>query len=407
MSQQKFSIPNIKVLKKSFLIITLAAIITVGINGLTSNNYNYPNNVKAVAAESIASTVATNISNPSMGSSSFENSSNMSSLSSTLATESALTETTKYQSRFESVKLSQEKKLSIPATGSKFGEIKINIPKDTVVKAQTPKAINQPEDQNIFVRTAARLMSYVGVTSSSSTQPTTALSEFKEESIQADQNPEIKIADLYNQKDSNGNPILGDSIKFEFGDPAKHLIFSKPVKVEIPTDLPNDSPFYVKVKHLGDTDFNLSGLTDNPNANCDQNGNVLETSKFVVTNNNITFYTCGASTFVVSGPDITTLEYAYPINGSILTSNYPTIGGSSYNNSGQLTPLGATIRLTNNGNVIGTTTVTTPGRWSLTPSIPLPDGVNTICGDPYNNYAYYVNAASAIPQQCITFTINP
>lgn len=89
---------------------------------------------------------------------------------------------------------------------------------------------------------------------------------------------------------------------FEFGIPGEHLIFSKPVKISI------DTPYYtdgivvdIATLHAGDTNFNTSGLSDNPDTLCNSDGTAsIPGSTAVIKNGKAIFYTCGASSFTMN-----------------------------------------------------------------------------------------------------------
>ncbi|MBC7471856.1 MAG: hypothetical protein H7196_01120 [candidate division SR1 bacterium] len=169
-------------------------------------------------------------------------------------------------------------------------------------------------------------------------------------------------------------------VTFEFGIATEHLIFGSPVKVEIPTTLPNESKVNIQVKHLGDQDFNYSGLTNSSQNQCNKDGSVEAGSNeidFKVTNSTITFYTCGASIFSVSS-SAGSAVITFPVSGTNVSTKYPVISGTG-------TSEGATINLTLNPTLtnptpssLGTATVTN-GLWSIVPITPLPIGSNTIC----------------------------
>jgi hypothetical protein len=313
----------------------------------------------------------------------------------------------KFESDTETVKLDQGKQLNIPTNNSKFGEIKIDIPKDTIIKAKTPIINDQKPDQNIFAETAAKLMSFVGVASNSSSKSAVKLPEFKEESITADKSPEVK-----------SDKSLGDSVNFEFGDPTKHLTFSSPVQVIIPVNVPDYTYYDIKVKHVGDDKFGYIGLTSDATIGCDDKGEVLskvqESVSLAATDGKVIFYTCGASDFSLTSSAFIRLESVYPTGGGKITSNLPTISGNALtsdpsNTSGQNNfPAGAVVNLTLNGSpaIIGSATVANNGKWSIVPTSPLPDGLNKVCGNFYSDFIYLASGVSRIDKGCIEFSVN-
>jgi Domain of unknown function DUF11/Bacterial Ig domain len=189
---------------------------------------------------------------------------------------------------------------------------------------------------------------------------------------------------------NNINPFASNESKtelanFELGFADEHLLFSKPVKIEISTDLSDGTNFNVGVKHLGDSNFGLKGLSSDPNSICDIEGNSNGGTSFKAQNGIVTFYTCGASTFSIT-PSSGTSPITYPANGSTVNANTTFVGTGSVN--------GATIDLTipPSTTVIGTATVKN-GQWSITPTSPLPIGSNTVCvGSACNTFT--VTAAS-------------
>lgn len=89
---------------------------------------------------------------------------------------------------------------------------------------------------------------------------------------------------------------------FEFGLSGMHLIFSKPVMLQI--DAPNMSDGVVMdimTLHAGDTDFHTGGLSLSANTLCNTDGTAsLAGSQAIVKNGKVTFYTCGASSFTMN-----------------------------------------------------------------------------------------------------------
>jgi hypothetical protein len=88
---------------------------------------------------------------------------------------------------------------------------------------------------------------------------------------------------------------------FHFGLTGKHLIFSKPVEVEMRLKWANDGSIKtVRVKHAGDREFNTIGLSTNPDTKCNTDGTAtIPSNSAVVQDGKIKFYTCGASAFLI------------------------------------------------------------------------------------------------------------
>ncbi len=96
------------------------------------------------------------------------------------------------------------------------------------------------------------------------------------------------------------NTGLTESVRF--GIPGQHLIFSKPVKLEIPVwGIKDWQMVSVVIKHEWDTRFGTEWLTTNPDASCNESGISSDESHRAQVNNWIvTIYTCGASTIGIS-----------------------------------------------------------------------------------------------------------
>lgn len=128
----------------------------------------------------------------------------------------------------------------------------------------------------------------------------------------------IDISDLSNTKTEKARSIYQGKIKqtgskrkgttqaqmegFEFGLSGTHLLFSKPVMISI--DTPNMTDGIVVdllTLHEGDTSFNTSGLSVDPNTSCNSDGTAsIPDSQVTVKNGKVTFYTCGASSFTMN-----------------------------------------------------------------------------------------------------------
>ncbi len=93
------------------------------------------------------------------------------------------------------------------------------------------------------------------------------------------------------------------SIQFELWVAGEHLIFSKPVKIELPTDLPEGKIIDVLVLHEGDKEPNKTWLTENPDAVCISDWTVAKSDRLFTTTVKewrIVFYTCWASLFTMN-----------------------------------------------------------------------------------------------------------
>lgn len=89
---------------------------------------------------------------------------------------------------------------------------------------------------------------------------------------------------------------------FDFWIQGQHLIFSKPVKVEIPVEnLFENDRVEIFVKHEWDADFGVTGLSTDANTQCEANGSsTLPNNIATVRNGKVVFYTCGASSFTIN-----------------------------------------------------------------------------------------------------------
>lgn len=62
---------------------------------------------------------------------------------------------------------------------------------------------------------------------------------------------------------------------FAFGLSGQHIIFTKPVEIRVSfPGVTNDTEVLLRVKHAGDDDFGTQGLSSNPDATCDELGNI-------------------------------------------------------------------------------------------------------------------------------------
>lgn len=86
----------------------------------------------------------------------------------------------------------------------------------------------------------------------------------------------------------------------KFGIPGQGLVFSKPVKLQIPApDVADGEVVFVQVKHGNSEEYTLAWLTNNPDATCENGISSDESNGALVENGMATIYTCGASTFVL------------------------------------------------------------------------------------------------------------
>jgi hypothetical protein len=101
-----------------------------------------------------------------------------------------------------------------------------------------------------------------------------------------------------------------EGLNFELGFEDEHLIFSKPVKVEIEVaNVDDGSTAVVKVKHLGENEFGTDALVN-------QDG--TPQNLFEVKDGKIIFWTLGASIYNVT-TTTGTLAFTSPANGGTLT----------------------------------------------------------------------------------------
>jgi hypothetical protein len=100
----------------------------------------------------------------------------------------------------------------------------------------------------------------------------------------------------------------------EIGETDKHLIFDKPVKIEVGVEgIADGENVEVKVRHTGDEEFGTKDLVN-------EQGNPQST--FAVNENKVTFYTLGASTFILNAAGVTNntvwlKSESLPTSGSI------------------------------------------------------------------------------------------
>ena len=317
---------------------------------------------------------------------------------------------------------------------SNFGDISIVIPTGTEIS--TPVKETQYQETNSTNRTN------ISNSNSNSTQ-----SNIIQQAVQVVNRLSSMVGSLVGgttQNDTNIEKLaldqstigVGSVVKevetinkltFDFGNKDKHLIFSSPVKISVATNLENNTPVEIKVKHLGDSDYNISGLISkaefDSGVNCGVDGKAVSqvnTNQTDSTNGNqtnqifsaidnlITFYTCGASSFTItpsSGTATFTSPAPLPAPQTVFNTLTPTFTGTGINN-------GSTITLALNGDatILGTATVTS-GQWSITPTTPLTPGSHTVCignsgGSPGNVGIIACTTFVACDSSCLTVTIN-
>ena len=83
------------------------------------------------------------------------------------------------------------------------------------------------------------------------------------------------------------------------------ILFSIPVKIEIPVPWIADWEIYIKAKHWWTTYFTTRWLTNNPNAECINWDSNSHSDKAIVSNWIATIYTCSASDFVAYDKKVT------------------------------------------------------------------------------------------------------
>lgn len=93
----------------------------------------------------------------------------------------------------------------------------------------------------------------------------------------------------------NGGQTSRGAVEFGISDVPLH--FSKPIKVEIYVNGYTQATIPVLVKHGGSSTFTTSGLTNNPNATCNNGIASSPGNTTSVVNQMATIYSCAASTF--------------------------------------------------------------------------------------------------------------
>ena len=91
-----------------------------------------------------------------------------------------------------------------------------------------------------------------------------------------------------------------DAKEFMFGIENQHLIFSQPVRIELPVEWYVDGKqIPIMVKHAGDKEYNTRWLSVSADTNCTSTwGTTKPSSLATVQNGKAVFYTCGASYFM-------------------------------------------------------------------------------------------------------------
>lgn len=88
---------------------------------------------------------------------------------------------------------------------------------------------------------------------------------------------------------------------FEFGIPGTHLVFSKPIQMEMDVSAPEWSLYEILVKHEGNEKYNMQGLSVKDGGSCDTQGNHSLPGNYTkVKNGKVIFYTCGASRYIMN-----------------------------------------------------------------------------------------------------------
>ena len=105
-----------------------------------------------------------------------------------------------------------------------------------------------------------------------------------------------------------------------FGIPGKKLIFSKPIKIEIPVESWYPYGFIkVNVKHQWDLTFNKSWISANPSTRCDSDWNATPSSNYAPVENDVaTIYSCSASLYATQ-----TATWVYALTWTTLPDTLP------------------------------------------------------------------------------------
>jgi hypothetical protein len=134
----------------------------------------------------------------------------------------------------------------------------------------------------------------------------------------------VVTEDQITVKKLEAKSVLSSAIDaLEIGKGDKHLIFDKPVKVEVGVEgVADNENIEVKVKHTGDTDFGTKDLVN-------EQGNPQNI--FAVVGGKVTFYTLGASTFILNAAGVTNntvwlKSESLPTSGSISSWTNSAVG---------------------------------------------------------------------------------
>ncbi len=184
----------------------------------------------------------------------------------------------------------------------------------------------------------------------------------------------------------NIDPWFSPILEFVIWDPDSHLQFTKAIQVEIHVpDISDGTKLEILVHHEWDTEFGSRGLTTNPNATCNEGFSSDDNNIVTVSDGMMRFYTCGASTFIIT-PTIGSATITTPFSGSIYNTWTFLFAGTGSNN-------GSTVTLTLSGWGVYGTAIVENNMWFIQPTMALEVGNHEIC----------VNTGN-----CITVTIvNP
>jgi PA14 domain len=272
-------------------------------------------------------------------------------------------------SQTSSVAVATSSLQSNPMSSSVQSSSLSSIVSSNIAKADKPELIeNKTEQVDGDVKVTFTAGTEVSFDDSKKSETNTQTREnekqTKKEIIEKAEKNETKIVDENEiVKNEKSDSKLAE---FELGFTDEHLIFSKPVKVEVAVKT-DATDVEIKAKHFGDVDFSASGLGLSE-SDCTNSGAVLLAP---VIESKVTFYTCGASTFTIT-PSAGALTITSPSTGATVTP-YPTFVGTGSVN-------GATVNLTLDGpNTNLGSTIVSGGTWSITSSAALPAGSNIIC----------------------------
>ena len=109
-----------------------------------------------------------------------------------------------------------------------------------------------------------------------------------------------------------GTEIFGDNLIdwISFGAEDIHLAFSQPVQIMLPVDLEDGEMVEIRVRHAGEKEFNNEGLYITAPESCEDSTAWIAGTWIMVPvqNSTITFFTCGASDFVLLSSDYLSLS---------------------------------------------------------------------------------------------------